>query len=240
MNENHSTRFWLGWDYAQSHDFSVVAIIQEFDDHYSVVNVDQFPQKMRSKDQIERVYNMLHRKPLSRSTKILAMDVTGQATLFQDAQDRGLNPIGITFTGGERPRWLKEGAFIEAHVPKVQLAATARKHIQNETLRLLPQHRRSLEKEFYSFHRDMNPRTGKLSLGSWGNGEHDDKITAICVALWTAENLHKTLAPTHAPVFLASSGNGIIQCGPHGEPDEEDDGRISFQGLASADLRLNF
>jgi len=140
---------------------------------------------------------MWHRKPLVQANKLLAIDYTGVGRPVYDlVLDRGLAPvIGISITGGDSVNWLDDRK--RARVPKRDLVSLLQVYAQNNRLKVAQNLRYGpvLADELQSFKVKIDPRTAHDSYGSWREGEYDDFILSLAVALWAAENHN---SQTHA------------------------------------------
>jgi hypothetical protein len=188
--------FYLGLDCGQAQDYSAISILQKQANRYDVVYLERLPLDMPYPAQIEHIFQICNKKPISTANKVLAIDYTGVGRPIVDlAQDRGLHPIGVAITGGNSVSWNEDKT--RASVPKRDLIAGLQISAQNDRLKVASglQYGPVLAEELQSFKVKIDPRTAHDSYGSWREGEHDDLILSLAIALWIAENRD---APTHA------------------------------------------
>lgn len=196
--------YWIGFDCGQARDYSALAILRKAGKRYDVAHLERLPLDMAYPKQIEHVFKIMHRKPLDRANKVLAIDYTGVGRPVVDlAQDRGLNPIGIAISGGNSFNWNEE--HNRATVPKRDLVSLMQIFAQNDRLKIAQglQTGPILAAELQSFKVKIDVRTAHDSYGAWREGEHDDLILATSIALWIAESEQQQ---THAIARFISSG----------------------------------
>lgn len=116
----------------------------------------------------------------------LVADATGVGRPVLDMlREHGLQPIGITITGGNE---VTEDEFGGFHVPKRDLVSTCSVLLQNRRLRIaarLP-HAKTLEDELLNFKAKITLK-GNDTYGAeapWREGNHDDLVLSVCVAAW--------------------------------------------------------
>jgi hypothetical protein len=120
----------------------------------------------------------------------LVVDATGVGRpvvdLFRTAK---LRPIAVTIHGGEQQS--QEGSFFR--VPKRNLVSTLQIAFQNEHLKVaksLPL-AEVLVTELLNFRMKIDLKTAHDSYEAWREGQHDDLVLAVALALWWAEEKHK-------------------------------------------------
>ena len=114
--------YWIGLDVGQARDYSALAILQKAGKRYEIKYLERLPLDTAYPKQIEHVFQLMHRKPLDKANKVLAIDYTGVGRPVVDlAQDRGLNPVGIAISGGNSVNWSDERN--RATVPKRDLVS---------------------------------------------------------------------------------------------------------------------
>ena len=155
----------------------------------------------------------MNKKPLDKANKTLAIDYTGVGRPVVDlAQDRGLNPIAIAISGGNAVTW--DDSRTKASVPKRDLVGTMQIFAQSDRLKVASGLRFGpvLAVELQNFKVKIDIRTAHDSYGSWREGEHDDLILAVAIALWTAENRipQSTIGIAR---LISVGGRGVRQIG---------------------------
>ena len=187
-----ATNYFLGLDCGQAQDYSALSILRQEGERYHVVHLERLPLDMPYPQQIEKVFQLMNKKPLLRANKVLAIDYTGVGRPIWDlAQDRGLNPIGIAITGGVNVSWNEDRT--RASVPKRDLIAGLQIAAQNDALKVAGSLKFGpvLAEELAAFKVKIDPRTAHDSYGSWREGQHDDLILSVAIALWTAQNRYE-------------------------------------------------
>jgi hypothetical protein len=173
---------------------------------YLVRHLERRPLDEPYPKQIEHLFQMWHRKPLREANKLLALDYTGIGrAVYDHTLDRGIGPtVGISITGGDSVSWLDDRK--RARVPKRDLIGLLQVFAQNNRLKVASGLRfgPTLAEELQSFKVKIDSRTAHDSYGSWREGEHDDLILSLAVALWAAENYY---AQTHAIFRYVSRGH---------------------------------
>lgn len=120
----------------------------------------------------------------------LVIDRTGVGVALQDLfEEVGLEPIGITITGGDAITW--EGRHVK--VPKRELVTSV--HVAMQTGRLkfaedLPE-LQTLIDELGAFDYTISP-TGHDTYGNdWRRNAHDDLVLAVSMAVWYADRYYQ-------------------------------------------------
>ena len=186
-----SGTYFLGLDCGQAQDYSALSILRQEGERYHVVHLERLPLDMPYPQQIEKVFQLMNKKPLNRANKTLALDFTGVGRPVWDlAKDRGLNPIGIAITGGVNVSWNEDRS--RASVPKRDLIAGLQIAAQNDNLKVASGLKFGpvLAEELQSFKVKIDPKTAHDSYGAWREGSHDDLILSCAIGLWVAQNLN--------------------------------------------------
>jgi hypothetical protein len=92
-------------------------------------------------------------------------------------------------------------------VPKRDLIAGLQIAAQNDCIKVAkgPKYGPVLAQELQRFKVKINPLMAHDSYVAWREGDHDDLILCMAVAIWTAEN---RFAETHAVFWKISRGLG--------------------------------
>ena len=116
----------------------------------------------------------------------LVVDATGVGRAIVDLlRTSGLDPYAITITAGENVS--SDG--MQYRVPKRDLVGAAQLLLQTRRLKIarsLP-HVDLLVRELQNFKVKIDPRTAHDSYAAWREGDHDDLVLALTVALWMGE-----------------------------------------------------
>lgn len=187
--------YFVGLDCGQAADYSALSILRGGGRRFDVVHLERLALDMPYPQQIEYLYQLMHRKPLSTANLTLAIDYTGVGRPIWDlAKDRGLNPIGIAISGGNAASWNEDKT--RASVPKRDLVASLQIAAQGDRLKVANglEHGPVLAQELQDFKVKIDIRTAHDSYGAWREGEHDDLILSVAIALWVAINRNKRKA----------------------------------------------
>jgi hypothetical protein len=115
----------------------------------------------------------------------LVIDATGVGRPVVDLfRASGLDPTAVTITGADRAT----GNFRSARVPKRDLVNVVLLALQAGTLTIPAEleHAPTLARELAEMRRKVSVN-GHDSYGVWTDGEHDDLVLALALALWLAE-----------------------------------------------------
>ena len=128
------------------------------------------------------------------TTAELAVDSTGVGAAVVDVlRDAGLSFRAVVITAGERES--KDGSVYR--VPKRNLVSAAQVLLQNRRVRIsaaLPE-ARTLTEELVDYRLKQNIATGHVGFEPWREGQHDDLVLALCLAIWAAERRSPPVVP---------------------------------------------
>lgn len=179
-------RLVLGVDLGQREDYTAIAAVQSstLQERYEIVGLTRLPIGTAYPEVVEKLRELKSRSELRHAE--LAVDATGVGRPVLDYLDRaGLRPIAITIHGGEQTTALKD-RYLEYRVPKRDIIATLQVAVQNGWLKLNPvlKHAPTLTKELQAMKVRIDRRTAHDSYGAWREGEHDDLVLAVGIAVW--------------------------------------------------------
>jgi hypothetical protein len=120
---------------------------------------------------------------------VLAIDHTGVGRPVFDLFERaGLQPIGITITGGDAV--YTEGR--QWKVPKRDVVGVLQVAIQGERLKIAKEleYATTLTNELLNFRVKINLKTAHDSYEAWREGVHDDLVLSLVLALFTATRFY--------------------------------------------------
>lgn len=189
-------RFFYGIDLGQSQDFSAAVVLEAFSEGnsrtYDARHIEQWPLGTPYPQIVADVRATMGRYPLRGDCR-LCIDHTGVGRpLYDMFTEVGLQPIGITITGGAG--WHRETGR-QWHVSKVMLVGTVQKFLQGGRLRIgrTLKHAGTLQREL----RDFRVQVSKAANEIYGarEGAFDDLTLALAVALFVAENPGPRFAP---------------------------------------------
>lgn len=171
------------------------ALVEPHDPIYEVVHLERLPLGTRYPDVVERVKALLATPPLQGNAE-LAVDATGVGAPVVDMLGHaGLSFKSVVMTGGER-----EARDGDTHrVPKRDLVAAPQVLLQGRRLKIAPDlpDAETLTDELLNFRHEVT-RSANETYGAWREGDHDDLVLAVALAVWAAQ---KTPYPT--PNYLA-------------------------------------
>jgi hypothetical protein len=124
----------------------------------------------------------------------LVVDYTGVGRPVVDmVRAAGLDPKPVTITGGDNVT-IEGGAW---RVPKRDLIGGAQVLMQGAKLRIARALALApvLADELVSYRVRIDPLTAHDSYGAWRDGQHDDLVLALCLAVWWAERERRKPAP---------------------------------------------
>jgi hypothetical protein len=206
--------FVTGLDLGKLSDHSALAVLEQTrrpvpgqppegrttETHYFVGHLVRFPKRTpyigragAERGIVEQVKDLMSRAQLQGTP--LAIDQTGVGVAVVDFFRRAnlgclIRPITIT-TGAAITRVPAENGW---HVPKKELVSTLEVLLQNRRLsvaRGLPDGD-ALKEELSNFQMKIS-KAAHESFGAWREGEHDDLVLAVMLAIWLAE--HTFLGP---------------------------------------------
>ncbi len=132
----------------------------------------------------KRVKDLLASEPLRDRRVALEVDKTGVGAAVVDAfRQAGLHPIPISIHGGDRVSVEPRGGF---RCPKRDLVGAAQVLLQSGRLKIAAglELAETLRQELRNFRVKIDPRTAHDSYSHWREGEHDDLVLAVALAVW--------------------------------------------------------
>jgi hypothetical protein len=156
---------------------------------YDVVHLERLPLGTPYPKVVTTLRQLLGNQALAGSPRLerrppeLVVDATGVGRPVVDAlRADGLRPVPVTITGGDlvtpgRPGW---------RVPKRDLIGGLSVLLQNQRLRIAAAlaFARTLTDELLRFRVKLDPVTAHDSYGAWREGDHDDLVLALAIAVW--------------------------------------------------------
>lgn len=174
--------FCIGLDLGQANDWTAVAVVERLPNGYAV----PFLSRTRGRpypEIVARVADLLAMPPLA-GQATLVLDATGVGRPVLDLfRASGLDPRAITITGAQKP----SGSLWNAKVPRRDLINVILLALQAGTLTIS-----SEEAHAATLARELAELRLKISASGHdryepSDGEHDDMILALGMALWTLE-----------------------------------------------------
>jgi hypothetical protein len=211
--------FVVGVDVGQVRDFTAVAVNEVYHGHQKVMQQARFqaePSEARRQrlsrhhirflerlplstpypDMIRRVGEIMDRLPPMERPPALVVDQTGVGRPVLDMmREQRLRPIGVSITAGVHEtgdRWDDKG------VPKRVLASTLGVAMDAGRLIVSPKllEADALKRELAAF-RVKKLSTGNQTFEAWREGEHDDLVLAVAMAVWGAERIPQPMRTAH-------------------------------------------
>ncbi len=222
--------FFMGEDLGQAADFTAIAVIEATGLEYRVRHLQRFALMTPYPDMIRETARIRSVLPGS----ILVVDRTGVGRPVVDLfWDAGLAPWAITITGAgeaknEATESVRKGGMIVTPslrdriswtVPKRDLVGSMAIAFQTRMLKIsskLPD-AKILTDELLNFKvKITESRKGQVhdSYEAWREGDHDDLVLAVAIALWVA----KKVGTRAAPITNAGGYSSIEMTAPGGNP----------------------
>jgi len=212
MTSHLDLSYVVGLDLGQARDYSALVVLERevvsmpygedghllrspirLDPEYRARHLQRWPLGTAYTTIARDVAALLDRPPLRRGDTVLATDQTGVGRAVIDVlRAAGLEPLCITITGGDAVTSDSDGR----RVPKRDLISTIEVLLQQGRLKIAPElpETPTLIRELDVFRRKLSP-AGHDSYGVWREGEHDDLVLAVALALWAAEHGSGTIEP---------------------------------------------
>jgi len=181
-------RFILGIDLGQLTDFTAITILEQLGDHLHVGYLDRLPLGMSYPDQVNQIDSLVHTPPLNNENSKLIVDATGVGLPVVDLlRKNGLYPVAVSISSGDKPYWESRH---NVKVPKRDLISNLIVQSQTGKLKIAAELSTApiLAKELLQFRVKIDLRTAHDSYGTWREGQHDDLVLAVALALWWAKN----------------------------------------------------
>lgn len=167
---------------------------------YEVKHLQRLPLRTPYTEVARRMKRLLDTPPL-RSNAELVVDATGVGTAVIDLlRAEGLRFWSVTITGGEKET--RDGSAYR--VPKKDLVCRVQVLLEEGKRRVkiapsLPE-AGTLVEELLNYRYNITD-AGNEVYGTWREGQHDDLMLALCLAVWAAERR----SPPSAPMVVDTS-----------------------------------
>ena len=151
---------------------------------HEVRHLERLPLRTPYTEVARRVKVLMDTPPLRDNTE-LAVDATGVGAAVTDQlRVEGLWFKSVVITGGEREA--REGSTYR--VPKRDLIAAAQILLQDRRLKIAPalSEAKTLIDELLNYRYRLS-EAGNDTYGAWREGQHDDLVLALCLAVWAGE-----------------------------------------------------
>ena len=153
-----------------------------------VRHLERLPLRMSYPDQVAYIGSLLRRAPLAAPRAGCVFDMTGVGRpVVNIAQRAGLQPVGVTITGGDNESRVSHDEY---RVSKLLLVSHMQACLHEGTLRIakdLPE-ARTLATEMMDFRANIS-ESGYTRFGA-REGTHDDVVLAVAIGNWWACREH--------------------------------------------------
>jgi hypothetical protein len=189
--------FVSGLDLGQAQDFTALAVLEQTEipdtekpmqkvRHYAARHLERFPLGTAYTAVCARLVTLFAAPPLAGTE--LAVDQTGVGRPVIDMLTR--SPINasirpITITGGHKATPSETGGWL---VPKKELVSVLQVMLQGRRIKVAPTlpEAATLVRELTTFQVKITPAANEV-FGAWREGQHDDLVLAVAIAVWQAE-----------------------------------------------------
>lgn len=191
----------LGLDVGQAQDFTALSALERdvrpsgradrdlgecWDDHYTIVHLARPPLKTAYPELVRITRETVDHPKLVEAGRDLVVDATGVGRPVVDMlREKGLEPRPVTITAGQQQTMGDDGFW---HVPKRVLVSMLAIVLQTERLhvvRTLPL-ASVLTREMLNFKVKISTHAND-SYEAWRDGEHDDLVLSVALAVWWGE-----------------------------------------------------
>jgi hypothetical protein len=183
--ETNMKTFSIGVDVGKQHDFTAIAVVEKTPiGSFQVRNVGRLPLDTSYTEVVMEIVSLVNMPTLQGRSQLI-IDSTGVGLgIFDQLKHVGLQPIGITITGGKSVT--QTGDIFR--VPKCVLIGSLMKAINSGRLKMAfcMKYAPELVEELRKFRVRINKRTGRASYGAL-SGAHDDLVMAVAIAYFCAE-----------------------------------------------------
>jgi hypothetical protein len=188
--------YFCGLDLGQLADPSALSILERIEDgawlRYECRHLERFPLGTPYPRIVESVGDLLTRAPLAKNCR-LVIDNSGVGAAVADMfSEAGIPYIGVTITGGVG--WHRESGR-RWHVSKHLLVSTIQKFLSSEALGISRQLSTAalLRAELQNFRVKISKTA--VEVYEAREGQHDDLVLSLAVALFVAEHPGHRFAP---------------------------------------------
>lgn len=175
--------FILGLDLGQAQDYTALVTVEQKDDRHDVVDIKRYPLGTPYPAIVASVQEMLAQPTLRDAA--LVVDATGVGRPVVDMfRADGCTPTPVMITGGTHAHRDDNGYWL---VPKKELVSAVQVGLQTGTLKIARSLERAqmLAQELTQFQTKITTAANDI-YGAWREGQHDDMVLALALALWYA------------------------------------------------------
>lgn len=199
--------YFLAVDFGTMQDYTAITVTQRVERYQELKSSHGTPAYYREKQKVVSEYEntylrraaqgmpypevlrnvkaMINSPTMAGKTALL-FDASGVGVgLMQQAQDMGMDPIGITITGGNKVTVNSDlGGY---NVPKRELVMSLLLAFQNHRIKIAPSpHRDALKAELQAFRLKMK-KTGTETYENYRDSDHDDLVLSLAMGVWYPE-----------------------------------------------------
>jgi hypothetical protein len=186
-------QYLCGIDLGQAADYTALVVLEITKgrpDRYECPWLERLPLGVAYPEQSDRIAELVG-ELRSRGSLRVVVDATGVGrAVVQDLRRRlGVTLLAVTITGGNSVSEKKHG---EITVPKRDLVSAVKLALQTQRLRIakdLPE-AETLVRELLAFQAKITV-SGHDTYEAWREGEHDDLVLALALALWLPESRNR-------------------------------------------------
>lgn len=187
-------KFLVGLDLGQASDYTALTATERIPGKesarasYHVRHIERFELNTPYPVMVDRVFAIMGQEPLKENATLI-VDATGVGRPVVDMLRASPNgrPVPILITGGDAAAFDWETRMWK--VPKRDLVGAVQVLLQTSRLKFaqgLPL-TKTLAEELLAFKVKINARTAHDSYGEWRDGQHDDLVLSLAMALWFGE-----------------------------------------------------
>jgi len=193
---------FIGLDLGQSNDYTALTLLEAVTDKEAgrVYHIRRL-ERVRGEsypDIVDKIVKIMQ-SPALKGHAVLVVDETGVGRPVVDLlRKAALRPISVFIHGGDKVS--REGD--SWRVPKRDLVGVTKILLQNGRLEMSDRLKLGsiLQQEMLNFNYKINELTAHDSYGCWREGQHDDLVLSVALALWWAEvGMPKPLPSLHIP-----------------------------------------
>jgi hypothetical protein len=190
------TGFFVGLDLGQAQDYTAIAVIEAVRPNHSEEKVLHVRHLERFRDRLypdvaDRVEILMETSELKVRSE-LVIDATGVGPAVTDIfKKRGRFFREVKIHGGDSES-MADGVY---RVPKRNLVSALQVALQSGTLKIAAglDLAEVLRQELLDFRVKVNIETAHESYGAWREGDHDDLVLAVAMAVWLARTPQPTI-----------------------------------------------
>ncbi|OSM06763.1 hypothetical protein [Magnetofaba australis] len=216
QNQQAKPLFIAGLDLGQANDYTALAILEQrrlegdtYGWRYLARHLNRYPRGTSYPDVVKGISQLLESPQLQGCVNALVIDGSGcgrpVVDMFVEARLR-TTIAAITVHGGdavteEHPERL---SLKRLKIPKRDLVGTLQATLQTQRLQFAAslEHAAALRHELENFRAKINIATGHESFEAWREGDHDDLVFAVGLAVWWGER-HPPQQYAYIPVRLS-------------------------------------